>query len=346
MTFYEVDPLQDPRWPELLERDSRSSVFHTCQWLRALRRTYGFESVVLTTTEPNTELTDGILLTRINSWLTGRRLVSVPFSDHCQPLMDDLAQSQELNRYLADSVRAERLKYVEFRPRTSWNGANFASQATETFALHAIDLRPSSEELFQSLHKDSIRRKIQRAEREKVSYVRGNDKKLLEDFYFLFVMTRKKHGLPPSPKSWFQNLLAEFGSAAQIRIVYKDETPIAGLLTLSYKQTVVYKYGGSDPTQTAIGGTPYLFWKTILESKNEGMEEIDLGRSDLDNDGLITFKTRLGGKRSELTYWRFPTSDSTKLQDRRGFHIAQKLIKYVPDPVRIRVGNLLYRHFG
>src|SRR5206468_3003538 len=86
MRVCRIDPLSDPRWPAFLQRHPDASIFHTPGWLEALRRTYGYEPVVYTTCKPGQELINGIPFCRINSWLTGRRLVSLPFSDHCQPL--------------------------------------------------------------------------------------------------------------------------------------------------------------------------------------------------------------------------------------------------------------------
>src|SRR2546430_5296635 len=85
--LYSLDPLEDPRWAEFVQRHPRASVFHTPGWLEALRRTYGYEPVVYTTSLPRAELTNGLVFCRVRSWLTGRRLVSLPFSDHCEPLV-------------------------------------------------------------------------------------------------------------------------------------------------------------------------------------------------------------------------------------------------------------------
>src|SRR5205085_3632500 len=80
---YHVDPLKDPRWPRFLEGHPRASVFHSPAWLNALFKTYGYKSIVYTTCRPDEELRNGVVLCRVESWLTGRRLVSLPFSDHC-----------------------------------------------------------------------------------------------------------------------------------------------------------------------------------------------------------------------------------------------------------------------
>ena len=66
--------------------------------------------------------------------------------------------------------------------------------------------------------------------------------------------------------------------------------PVAAILTLSFKDTVTYKYGCSDERFNRLGGTPFLFWKTIQEAKAEGMSQLDLGRSDLHNEGSMASK--------------------------------------------------------
>jgi hypothetical protein len=88
-SVYRVDPLRDPRWKQFIAKDQRSSIFHTPEWLDALRRTYGYVPVVLTTSPPDVPLRNGIALCSVSSWLTGERLVSLPFSDHCELLVND-----------------------------------------------------------------------------------------------------------------------------------------------------------------------------------------------------------------------------------------------------------------
>ena len=87
MTVYTLDPLRDSRWSELVERHPHASVFHTAAWLQSLQRTYGYQPIAFTTSAPGTPLADGVVMCKVRSWLTGRRLVSLPFADHCEPLV-------------------------------------------------------------------------------------------------------------------------------------------------------------------------------------------------------------------------------------------------------------------
>src|ERR1035438_9024202 len=88
---YEIQPLLDTRWDRFVKKHADSSVFHTTAWLDALYRTYGYRPVVYTDAPPGCELASGVPFCHVDSWLTGRRLVSVPFSDHCDPLVSGTA---------------------------------------------------------------------------------------------------------------------------------------------------------------------------------------------------------------------------------------------------------------
>ena len=346
MAVYEVDPIRDPRWHDFLQRDSRASVFHTPGWLQALAQTYGYEPVALTTCAPRRELTNAMVFCRIHSWLTGRRLVSLPFSDHCDPLVNHPDDLGEISQFLNAGINRDHLRYVELRPQESLDELAGRFSPLRTLCFHALDLRPAASQLFDRLHKDCIRRKIRRAHRESLTYERGTSPALLHQFYKLFVATRKHHGLPPSPFAWFQSLKDCMGPALQVRIATKDDQPVAGVLSLSFKNTVFYKYGASDARFNNLGGMPFLLWTTILESKLDGKEQFDLGRSEPDNAGLIAFKDRWGSARSTITYWSSPACVSQAHPEHWKLQLAKGLCALTPAPIRIAAGNVLYRHVG
>ena len=56
MRVHEINPLEDERWPQFLEKHSLATVFHTAEWLDALRRTYGYRASALTTSRPGETL--------------------------------------------------------------------------------------------------------------------------------------------------------------------------------------------------------------------------------------------------------------------------------------------------
>jgi CelD/BcsL family acetyltransferase involved in cellulose biosynthesis len=344
--FFEIHPLSDARWDRFVERHPDSSVFHTTAWLDALYRTYGYRPFVYADAPPGYELRAGIAVCLVDSWLTGRRLVSVPFADHCDPLMS-AASLAELGSRLIRTEGQKGIGYLEFRPVRLLADPGPWELASR-YWLHLLDLRPDLATLFRNCHKDSTQRKIRRAERERLICESGRSDALLSAFYRLLVRTRRRHEIPPQPLAWFRNLIDCFGDALTIRVASKNGQPVAATLTLRHKDTLVYKYGCSDSRLNSLGGTHLLFWRAIEEAKAEKLLTFDFGRTDAANDGLATFKNRWGAVAQPLNYWRLsrlPQSQPGSAA-RLAKRLGRRLLPYLPDYIFVAIGKILYRHAG
>jgi lipid II:glycine glycyltransferase (peptidoglycan interpeptide bridge formation enzyme) len=237
-------------------------------------------------------------------------------------------------------------KYIEIRPLGLQPAGESGLAQSKSFYCHTLDLGPAAAELFHGFHKDCVQRKIHRAEREGLVCEDGRSPELLRKFYSLQITTRRRQQLPPQPFAWFRNLAACMGDKLKIRVASKDGTPVASILTLQHRRTLVYKYGCSDKAFSNLGGMQLLFWQAIQDAKSQGLMEFDLGRSDWENEGLIRFKDRLGATRSTLTYWRYPASSAAQATSTWKRNAAKRIISCLPDACLSAAGNLLYRHIG
>jgi hypothetical protein len=349
MAVFCTNPLNDARWLALLERHPDASIFHTREWLEALYHTYRYEPVAYTTSRPASDLENAIVFCKVDSWLTGKRLVSLPFSDHCQPLMDSSGALYEILERLQSDQSKQGWKYIELRPLSmgeDWMLENSSLSESDAYFFHRLNLKPTINELMQHFHKDCIQRPIRRAQREGLTFKEGSSDELLSAFYAMLLMTRRKHQLPPQPKQWFRNLRERLGKRIKIRIAFNNDQPIAAIVTLSYKNKHYYKYGGSDPRYKSLGGTVALLWRAMLEAKENGAQEFDMGRSDIDNPGLTTFKDRWGSERRKICYLR--STDTWAHGGTEGWKMrfAKQVFSHLPDPILALAGNLLYKHIG
>ena len=89
-----------------------------------------------------------------------------------------------------------------------------------------------------------------------------------------------------------------------------------------------------------------LFWEAIQFGKQIGMEQFDLGRSALNDPGLIAFKSHLGAVASELKYYRDPAPRLKRVPSPPKLQWARQALARLPEPMLIGAGNLLYRHLG
>jgi hypothetical protein len=342
---FEIDPLRDPRWQVFVDSHPDASVFHQPGWLKSLSLCYGYKPVALTLTPPGSPLENALLYCEVRSPLTGDRLVSVPFSDHCEPLLSAREELDSFAAHLARTIEKNGWKYFELRPVRHAPDEKRNLRLSCSYYLHRLDLRPPEQALFKGLHRDSVQRKIRRAEREALRYEEGNSEELLEHFYRLMIMTRRRHGLPPQPLNWFRSVIKSMGKNAQIRVAFKGDTAVASIFTLTTRKSLVYKYGCSDTRFNNLGGTAMLFWNAICQAKANGLVEFEMGRSDIPNKGLITFKERWAAKRSVVKYWRYPAQNSSSHTERL-VKYGKRLISIAPDRALVLLGSLLYRHVG
>jgi CelD/BcsL family acetyltransferase involved in cellulose biosynthesis len=343
---YRLDPLRDPRWIELVERHPHTSIFHTRGWLEALQQTYGYTPIVFTTSSPGQELRNTMVFCEIRSWLTGQRLVSLPFSDHCDPLIEDTEEFLSLCEQLVGDRKMNGWRYLEVRPWSDAPGLRSSFSPAQRFYFHALDLRPASDALFRAFHKDSTQRKIRRAEREGLAYEDGRAEELLRAFYGLVLQTRQRHQLPPQPFAWFRNIATFLPDAMTIRIARRGDRPVAGVLTLRHRDTMVYKYAASDAAYHNLGGMQLVMWKLIQDARAKGCLSLDLGRSNEDDLGLLTFKDRWGAARSTGVYWRNPAPAASSPLRSWVLHRAEQAFAHVPGGFRAAAGRILYKHVG
>jgi CelD/BcsL family acetyltransferase involved in cellulose biosynthesis len=293
-----------------------------------------------------------VVFCQVESWLTGRRLVSLPFSDHCEPLVDNSQNWAPLLATLKETLTREQWQYFELRPREDRFAAiTSLHRETVPYTLHVLDLEPALGILFRNCHKNSTQRKILRSEREGLRYCEGTSEDLLDAFYRLHTITRQRHRRPPQPRNWFVQLIAKFGDALKIRVARKDDRAVAAVVTIRYKDTMVYKYGGSDPDFNHMGSMHLLLWGAIQEAKAAGLRYFDFGRTDIGQHGLITFKKRWGTEQSELIYSRYGLSDKVSHMfesSNRSWksQVAKYALAHLPPRALAALGQALYRHVG
>ena len=101
-TVVTVDPRTDSLWCQFVQQ-APSSVFHSPDWMKVLSETYEWEPSANIVLDEHGQPQAGIPFFRISDIL-GERIVALPFSDYCDPLVNDAASW----RILIDQLIAER----------------------------------------------------------------------------------------------------------------------------------------------------------------------------------------------------------------------------------------------
>jgi CelD/BcsL family acetyltransferase involved in cellulose biosynthesis len=344
MEARQIDPIADPAWVGLLQRSPSAEVFHHPRWLELLRSQYGYEFGACCIANGG-GLEAGIPVARIESRLTGRRLVSVPFSDVCAPALArdaDPAALRALGPALAEQARRSGLELTVHAPLPSAPGAI----VRPSFYRHLLPLAGDPAEVERGYSKSQVKRGIKKARREGLRAERRTDRGALDAFYALHLRTRRRLGVPTQPKRFIRRFERLFDAGLGfVALVLDEGEPIAAAVFLTFNGTVTYKYGASDAGRLAKRPNNLLFAEAIRWACEAGYETLDFGRTEIDNDGLRSFKRSWGANEEQLSYTylaeRAP-SPGPGLRDR----VLGTTIRRSPAFVGRLVGAALYRHAG
>lgn len=339
-----LNPAVDPRWTALLRSDVEGGPFHHPAWLRLLRDQYHYRVSALCVSEPSGAILAGLPLAEVNSRLTGRRLVALPFSDICGPLQSPSAPPETIDA-LGLALDAERKKRgLDLEIHASLPGLGGA-HAGQPFLHHILPLSRDLAAVTAAFSKSQVRRGIRKAQREGVTVKLRSDAQALEQFFALHVQTRRHQGVPTQPKRFIRRFVGLFEQGlGWVALATWESRPIAAAVFLACNGTVIYKYGASDRCHLDKRPNNLLFMEAIRRASEGGARVLDFGRTDPDNEGLAAFKRAWGADERQLRY----THLAAQAPDTRGGVPAPvtKLIRRSPPAVGRWIGAALYRHFG
>jgi CelD/BcsL family acetyltransferase involved in cellulose biosynthesis len=337
-----VNPLIDPRWDRMLESYSTATIFHGSAWARVLSESYGCQPTYFVARARGRLL--GLLpCMEVKSWIAGCRGVALPFTDQSEPLVTENTDPGELLVAILNAGRARGWKSLVLH-----GGSNLLTSAAPSLAFytHSLDLLPNCDQLFQGL-KDTVRRHVRQAQRNELTVEIGRSMGLMDAYYALHCLTRKKHGIPPQPVEFFHNiqrnlLERDLGFVAIARAKAK---PVAGAVFLHQGTQAYYKFGASDKDDLRLRANNLVMWESICQLKKEGFTGLNFGRTSITNEGLRRYKLGWGTKESTVHYHRFDFGKNRFVADRdqaSGFH--NRIFGLMPIPALRWCGRMLYRH--
>lgn len=343
MNVVQIDPLADPRWLTFIESTPEASIFLHPAWLRVLSETYAYKPVCLAATDDQSVV--GLLpLMEVRSWLTGSRAVCLPFSDACGAVVRNESAIRALLLFSEVLRNQQGWKFLEIRDAVVSPGF----RSTARYKLHRMVLGADPDPLLSTFNQQT-KRSLKKAEKARVVVERRADPEALRAFIQLNALTRRKHGVPPQPDSFFWNLGSEILDAKLgfIGVAILAGRIVATSIFLHWNNTIVYKYGASEELALSAGANYAIMWDAMRWGCEHGFTLFNLGRTDPTNEGLLQFKRGWGSQESDLTYVRSGarvddrTSDSSGMRER-----LKPFISRIPLPILKLVGRKVYAHIG
>lgn len=334
--------IDDPAWADFVSASEDATAFHHPAWAALLADCYRYSAFALVHHDDAGRIVAGVPVMDVSNRLTGRRWVSLPYTDSCAPLVLPSSSAEELAAGLEDE--RSRRAIPEFECRAALPGPEARRRSEAVF--HLLPLLADHEQMERRL-KPAVRRNIAKGNREGVTVQwAAAAEDVTDTFYSLHVRTRQRQGVPVQPRRYFVRLwhrILEAGLGFCL-LAHCDRRPIAGAVFLAWKRTVLYKYGASDERYLSLRPNHVLFWEAIRWSCANGYSAFDFGRTDLAHEGLRRFKGSWGAHEEPLVYSTLGEAGGGPARSSRGAALLGPVIRHSPPVVGRAIGELLYRY--
>lgn len=341
-----INPDDDKRWDLFVENQPGGSIFHHSAWKSVLQSTFGFIPFYVAEVNPDNGRFEGILPSmRVKSRLTGTRLVSLPFTSYCAQLLPVTLIDNVIDLALRNYPDTN---YLELKLFDRLEKESEILQRQSAYNTHILHLTASTNDIFKSFHNTSVCQRIKRAGKYRLKLRMADSEEDLKLFYNLHAKIRKKHGLPPHPYRFFQNMwkLLMPQNFLLIPLLEYQGKIIAGAIILKFKEAFHFEYSAFDRDHTDVSPNHFMIWETIKIAQDEGAKYFDFGRTASANKSLMDFKKRWGTEEHNLQYYYYPEVKRVNTEEGLFKDILTKVNSVLPPCLLKFEGEVIYPHLG
>ncbi|QPD00135.1 FemAB family XrtA/PEP-CTERM system-associated protein [Qipengyuania soli] len=276
--------------------DAGGSVFHRPLWLSAIERGTGNRAHGLLI-ERGGVIAGWLPLSAVSSPIFGKALVSSGFGVGGGVLVGRQDDAVRLCRAAEELAGRMSVGTVELRGADApddWEviggrHANFAADlaADDEAQLLAIP-RKARAEVRKGLENDL-----------QVSVGSGEDDRRAH--FAAYSESVRNLGTPVFPRSLFDAVLDLFGEDADILTVRHGDTPVASVLSLYHRGTVMPFWGGGPFAARSLRANERMYYELMCHARRKGCTRFDFGRSKTAS-GPFSFKKNWGFEPEPLVY--------------------------------------------
>lgn len=340
-----INPLDDDQWDKLIIETNQYSFFHSYEWIKVLRESYGYTPYFFVLRNKR-ELSALIPFMEVNSRYSGRRGVSLPFSDYCDPIIRGEISAQRLLECAIGFGKSSNWKFLVMHGgEIFFQGKN----SSREYYGHLLELKADLNNILKQF-RDSNKRSIKKAVKSGVEIQQSNSLHSMRDFYRLHCLTRKRHQLPVQPFHFFKKVHEHIISKKAgfiVKAFYHDKI-VGAAVFFHFGKKAMFKFGASDLKFQHLRMNNLIIWEAIKWYANNGYESFCFGRTDREHVGLRQFKQGWGTKEYGIKYFKYDLNSDSLIKDNADD--VDKMIHFVfskmPVPILRILGALLYRHFG
>lgn len=348
MVLTTVDPGRERGWDDFVRDHPNGRVYHHSAWIRVLCESFGFEpSSVAVLDEDGGRIRGAVPAVRFRRPLTRPRLVSLPLTAYCSPLLPSGTWG-DLVEFLVDehpSLASIELKTMDDHVDPARLGPHFAVAPLRD-VTHILSLKGSREELLHSFHASSVRQRIRRAKREDLTFRLGAGEEDLKKSFLLVSTARRRHGLPPHPYAFFQTMWGILRPLNMILLplVEHQGTVVGAGVVLRWHDVYHLEYSAADPSFFNRCVNQLLIWESIKVALADRAKHFDFGRSAVANQSLIDFKERWGAQARSLRSLCYPSVSRVRGVSGALRRVGARVNPWLPRWLLRLEGQIVYRN--
>ncbi|WP_394357125.1 FemAB family XrtA/PEP-CTERM system-associated protein [Sphingopyxis indica] len=342
-----VAPLGDPAaWDGYVAAHPSATPFHSRAWCEAIARATGHGCHPLAARDASGALVGLLPLHHIRSPLFGQALVASGFAVDGGLLANSDTAAEALAGAAVTLAGTLRAPSVELRGGVLPGGTGWQRE-DGVYAGFARDLAADDEAELLAIPRKQ-RAEVRKALASNLTVTVGTDAKERRDHYRVYAESVRNLGTPVFPKALFDAVLDAFGEDADILTVRHAGTPVASVLSLYWRGTVMPYWGGGTFAARGLRANELMYYALMNHARAKGCSRFDFGRSKV-GTGPWSYKKNWGFEPQPLVYarWLAPgerprdtNPNSTK------YRLQVDLWKRLPLWAANRIGPLIARGLG
>jgi CelD/BcsL family acetyltransferase involved in cellulose biosynthesis len=293
-----------PTWDNYVRTHPKGTIFHTSDMIRVFAAAKNHESLALAALDAGGEIVALLTAVRVQTLPDPLGRVSSRSIFYAEPLCDGDSESVDALAALIahhDRQMQNATLFTEVRPLLAPKSEQLALELCGyqylDYLNFVVDTSQPRERLWRAMQQDA-RRGVRAFERSGFRTRPIDSADGIDELYQCLLASYGNANVPLAHRSLFDAAFAILHASGTLRIqaVVQDETPVAMLATLYYKDTAFAWYCG---TQRMRGFSPldYLFWRELEWSHEHGFTTFDMGGAGWPGEpyGVRRYKAKFGG---------------------------------------------------
>ena len=350
-TTHWIDPSTDARWDTFVENHPDGTIYHHSSWKEVIEQSFGYSPLYRVLEDNTGRIRSAFPVFLTRGLLSGKRLVSLPFSDYCNVLVESEDDLGLILQEIVESPPARSSGQLRICLRDCiFDMRRHGFTTGSIFKNHLLHIDRPIDDIWDRVIDGSRRRNVNTAVRAGLSIfcTDGDPGGSMEEFYTMHVLTRRKHGLPPLPRRFFENVGRILGprGMASLLLARAEHRAVSGMILLRFKDTLYCLSNASLENRLDMRPNDLLWWEGIRIAEKEGLRSFDFGRTSPANEGLLSFKRKWGTVEKDIVHWVLPLRGRIK-EEGKGVgnsRLLQGIVRRVPSKLLRVGGQLLYKH--